>query len=39
MLLNPFLGFGSGMKMAEVMPLVSWPRHLDAPMVVLHDRS
>src|SRR6516165_2941107 len=37
MLLNPFLSFGSGMKMAEVMPLVSWPRHFDAPMVPLDD--
>jgi hypothetical protein len=39
MLLNPFLSFGSGKKVAEVARIVSWPRHFDAPMVPLHDRS
>jgi len=38
MLLNPFLGFRSREKVAEVTRTVSWPRHFDAPLVPLHDR-
>jgi hypothetical protein len=38
MLLNPFLGFRSGIKLAEVTRIVAGPRHFDAPMVPLHDR-
>ena len=38
MLLNPFFGFRSGKKVAEVTRIVSWPRDFDAPMVPLHDR-
>jgi hypothetical protein len=38
MLLNPFFGFRSGTKVAEVTRIVALPRHFDAPMVPLHDR-
>ena len=38
MLLNPFLSFRSGMKLAEVTRIVAEPHHFDAPMVPLHDR-
>ncbi len=37
MLLNPFVGFRSGEKVAEVTRVVSRSRHFDAPMVPLHD--
>jgi len=37
MLRNPFLCLRSGIKLAEITRIAIWPRHLDAPIVRLHE--